>query len=208
MRKKALILDLDNTIYSARSIGDEVFASLFKLIGEDPQQSRHMDQIREELLRRPFQTVARDRNFSEELTRQGIDILKELTYTGKIEPFEDYAFVKGLSIDRFLVTAGFLKLQQSKIEAMKLLDDFIEVHIVDPSTTDKTKKDVFADILDRKGYALEEVLVAGDDPGSEIRAAQELGIDAVIYDHFRENTEAVTLPVISSFAELPPFLDR
>jgi putative hydrolase of the HAD superfamily len=42
------------------------------------------------------------------------------------------------------------------------------------------------DIMNKYHYAPHEVLVIGDDPDSEIRAANELGIDTVLYD--RTNT--------------------
>jgi putative hydrolase of the HAD superfamily len=65
---------------------------------------------------------------------------------------------------------------------------------------------VFADILARHGYAKEEVLVVGDDPASELKAAQELGMDAVLYDHFQLQAEHTTLPRIADFTQLSQFL--
>jgi putative hydrolase of the HAD superfamily len=35
MQKKAIIFDLDNTVYAVRTIGEELFASLFELITQD-----------------------------------------------------------------------------------------------------------------------------------------------------------------------------
>jgi putative hydrolase of the HAD superfamily len=150
--------------------------------------------------------VARDYHFSEELTEKGIALLKELTYEGKIEPFPDYPSIKDLSVDKFLVTTGFLKLQQSKIAGMKIDQDFKEIHIVDPSTSDQTKKDVFADIMKRHGYSKEELLVVGDDLHSEIKAAQDLGIDAVVYDKLNRYNNTAPLPSISDFQQLKSFL--
>jgi putative hydrolase of the HAD superfamily len=206
MRKKAIILDLDNTIYSVHSLGHELFASLFNLILEDGNHQEEMDRIKEALLHRPFQVVAKEFGFSEELTKNGIAHLKDLTYRGRIRPFDDYEFVRNLSVDKFLVTTGFLKLQQSKVEGMRLHQDFDEIHIVDPSTSDLTKRDVFAHILQQHGYTKEEVVVVGDDLTSEIKAAQELGIDAVLYDHFQLYREQTNLPRIADFAQLSQFL--
>ena len=45
-------------------------------------------------MRKPFQLVAREYDFSDELTTKGIALLTDIEYTGKIEPFEDYRFVK------------------------------------------------------------------------------------------------------------------
>jgi len=182
MRKRAVILDLDNTIYPVRSIADEFFPPLFELIHKDGTHEDQFDQIKKEIMRRPFQLVAKEFAFSNELIEQGMNFLKGATYLGKIKAFDDYAEVKKLNIDKFLVTTGFVQLQQSKITGMKIQNDFKEIHIVDPTQVTQTKKDVFADIMSRHHYDKSEVLVVGDDPKSEIKAAQDLGIDVVLYD--------------------------
>lgn len=206
MHKKAIILDLDNTVYSVHTIGDELFAPLFELIIQDGSHAHHMDKVKNDIMRRPFQLVARDYQFNEELTGKGIALLREQEYKGKIEPFADYQFVRNLPIDKFLVTTGFLKLQQSKVEGLHLGKDFKEIHIVDPLTSGRTKKEVFADIIERWGYANPEVLVVGDDPHSEIRAARDLGIEAILYDKLRLYNDTTILCKISDFKQLEPFL--
>lgn len=206
MHKKAIIFDLDNTIYSVRSIGNELFASLFELIIQDGSHAENMEKIKEEIMRRPLQLVASDYNFSAELTQKGIELLKDTAYQGKIEPFSDYEFARNLPVDKFLVTTGFLKLQQSKVEGMKIGQDFKEIHIVDPLTSDKTKKDIFADIMKRHSYSKSELLVVGDDLHSEIKAAQELGIDSVLYDKFHLHDNNTSLRKISDFKQLESFL--
>lgn len=185
--KKAFIIDLDNTIYAVKSIGDKLFASLFNLIeksnpGINPDD---LQKAKEEIMRRPFQKVAEKFGFGEELTVKGIDLLKNLTYDDKMEPFEDYSAIKNLPGDKFLVTTGFKKLQESKIKNLGIADDFKEKFIVDPETTEKTKKDIFAEILEKNRLQPNEVLVVGDDPESEIAAAKELGIETFLLD--REN---------------------
>lgn len=206
MSKKAIIFDLDNTIYSVHSIGEELFATLFRLIEEEGSHAADMHRIRDEIMRRPFQLVAKDYGFSEELTRQGVALLKDLTYEGRIEPFRDYHTTRSLPVDKYLVTTGFQKLQQSKVERMNLAPDFKEIHIVDPVTSSQTKRDVFADIMQRHRYAPGDVLVVGDDLHSEIKAAQSLGIDAVLYDNFHRHTGVTSLSRISSFEQLATFI--
>ncbi len=206
MNKKAIILDFDNTIYSAPSIGKVLFAPLLELIEQDGSHREHMVQLKADIMRRPFQVIAKDYNFSEELTQKCTAFLKELTYNGKIEPFDDYQFLRDLAIDKFLVTTGFFKLQQSKIEGTKIIQDFKEIHIVDPSTSDRTKKDVFADIMERHNYQPSDVLVVGDDPHSEIKAAQELGIEAILYDHPKLNTSVTNITRIENFNALKQFI--
>jgi putative hydrolase of the HAD superfamily len=57
--------------------------------------------------------------------------------------------------------------------------------------------------MERNSYRPEEVLVVGDDPESEIKAAMDLGIKAVLYDkikHYPENASDLTK--IADFGEL------
>lgn len=206
MKKKAIILDLDNTIYPVSSIGNKLFASLFRLIEESGEHTTDIDAIKQEIMRKPFQWVAAQHQFSNALTKKGIELLLNLTYEGPIEPFSDYTCTKQLHCDKFLVTTGFLKLQQSKIRGMGIEQDFKEIHIVDPATSHKTKKDVFADIIYRNAYQPAEVLVVGDDLQSEIKAAKELGIDTVLYDKFHLHDEINSQKKIADFNELKDFM--
>src|SRR5438128_1665678 len=86
--RKRIIFDLDNTVYSVHSIGEELFASLFELILEDGSHTQYIDEIKNEIMRKPFQLVAREYHFSEQLTLKGVALLKDLEYRGKIAPFD------------------------------------------------------------------------------------------------------------------------
>ncbi|MCR6640608.1 MAG: hypothetical protein NVV82_16805 [Sporocytophaga sp.] len=98
-KKKAIILDLDNTIYPANSIGEEVFKNLFLLIAESGE-FKDITPIKQAILRKPFQKVATEFNFSEALTHKCINLLKNLTYEKEIKPFEDYAKVKHMAVKK------------------------------------------------------------------------------------------------------------
>lgn len=206
MAVKALILDLDNTIYAVESIGEDLFKSLFDLIKKSGEFSGDLEDIKRDVMKKPFQTVASDYQFSESLTDNGTKLLQELTYEGKIEPFEDYRDLRKIPIDKYLVTTGFKKLQQSKVDGMQLDRDFKEIHIVDPATSDLTKKDVFADIIQRHGYEKDEVLVVGDDPDSEIGAGEALGTAVVLYDKMDRIDDPGALNKIRNFKQLEDFL--
>jgi putative hydrolase of the HAD superfamily len=208
MHKRAIIFDLDNTIYPVHSIGSELFSPLFQLINDSGNHIQNMEQIRADIMRRPFQLVAAEFSFSDDLTQQGIMLLKNLTYEKAIEPFDDYHFARNLPTDKYLVTTGFLKLQQSKVKAMNLEADFKEIHIVDPSSSSLTKKDVFADIMKRHKYNVSDLLVIGDDLHSEIKAAQQLGIDVVLYDKLQLHNDVTSLHKISDFQQLVSLVDN
>ena len=184
MKKLALILDLDNTIYPVSSISDNLFEQLFKLINENAHgiDLGRLEKARHELTRRPFHVVADEFNFSAGLKSKGITLLKEITYHLPMRPYEGYETIIGIPVKKFLVTTGFTKLQWSKIKMLDIEADFEEIHIVDPEISPRTKKDVFADIMLRFNYKPEDILVIGDDPASEIKAAIDLGIDTFLFD--------------------------
>ena len=192
--KKALILDLDNTIYPVSAIADELFNKLFDAVDEfremlDNPASKN---IKYDFTQKPYQHVAEKYHFSAELTEKGLRHLQNLTYDKPIKPYDGYDEIKNLSIEKFLVTSGFAKLQQSKVAMLGIANDFKEIHIVDSQLSPLTKKDVFAAIMEKHNYRADDILVIGDDPHSEIKAAAELGIDTFLYDPDYKHTDAQT----------------
>ena len=182
--KRVLILDLDNTIYPVSSIADHLFAKLFKLIDENLGEADRQaaQKAKEELTRRPYQHVADEFGFSDELKQQGMQMLANIRFEEPMYPYEQYNDLRQIPIDKFLVTTGFTKLQMSKVEMLNIGSDFKQVYVVDPAQSTQTKKDVFLKIMQENGYTTDEVLVIGDDPKSEIKAAIELGIDTFLFD--------------------------
>lgn len=202
--KKALILDLDNTIFRTSSIGDEVYAPLMELI-RSAGYTEDLEEMKAMLNRKPFQHVAKHFGLDKEVTDKGIALLTHTTYNKPIDAFPDYAFLKTLPYIKYLVTMGFTALQHSKVAGLGIAGDFAQVYVVDQETSEDTKKTVFQSIMDTYGYDVADVLAIGDDPDSEINAAQELGMDALLYDkdNLHPNSQ---VPKISSFQELKGIL--
>lgn len=202
MKKKALLLDLDNTIFPVSSIGDELFAPLFDLIKEKGEYQGDFQEMRKHIMSKPFQWVAREYEFSEPLKQESLQMLETLTYDKPIQPFDDYSEVKKLPLKKFLITAGFTRMQLSKIRNLGIEEDFVEIFIIDPMKTDRTKKDYFRDIALKHHLQKEEVLVVGDDYDSEIKFAGELGMDAVLYDKAKLNKDLDIPDKIIDFKDL------
>lgn len=204
MTKKAIIFDLDNTIYSAPPLIDEMFGSLLQLISDSGEHNSNLTDIRNDMMRKPFQVLAETHGFSETLTQQGISHLQTVTYNKPLNTFTDYKQTRSLSLDKYLVTSGFQRLQRSKIMALNIENDFREIHIVD--IANNTKKNVFAGIMQTHHYLATEVLVIGDDLHSEIQAARDLGIDAVLYDKLNIYPNETSLPRITDYKDLLQWL--
>jgi putative hydrolase of the HAD superfamily len=190
--KRVLILDLDNTIYPVRSISNHLFGQLFKLIDEqlDPGDNDMVNKAKDELTRRPYQHVADEFGFSAQLKQKGMELLSNIEFTEVLHAFPEYAEIRSINIEKYLVTTGFTKLQLSKVKMLGIEADFKGIYIVDPEKSAQTKKDVFAMIMADNGYNAEDVLVIGDDPESEIKAAIDLGIETFLFDPLDRHTGA------------------
>ena len=204
MTKKAIIFDLDNTIYSVPSVAEDMLASLVNLIEENGGYKTDINAIKLDMMRKPFQVLADMHGFSENLIQQGFDHLQTLTYDKPLHPFPDYIKTKDLPQDKYLVTSGFELFQWSKIKGLRIENDFKEIHIVDLSNN--TKKNVFADIIRRHSYQISDVIVVGDDMHSEIKAATELGIDAVLFDKLNIYPDETSLLRITDYNDLARFV--
>jgi len=200
--KRAIIFDLDNTIYPVSSIGEKLFNSLFQLIVKNGEYTGDFDIIKGEIMRRPFQFVANDFSFSENLKSKCLELFLDLTYDEPIEPFDDYKYVLKLQGIKFLVTTGFTKLQNSKILQLNIENDFLEIYIIDPVQSKLTKKDIFLKLLIDYHLKVQEVLVIGDDLDSEIKAANDMGIDTILYDRELVHAGIENQKTINSFKDL------
>lgn len=200
MNTKVLIFDLDNTVYPVSSIADKLFPPVLRLIAESGEQDASLQEIEKDLMRKPFEYISAKHGFSEKLKEKGVQLLRNMTYDGPIEPNPDFAQVHSLPGHKILVTAGYPKLQHSKIRGMQLEKFFSEIHVIDIGTM--TKKDMFEDILKRHAYQPNEMLAIGDDPDSEIKAALELRANAVLYDKIGLFPDFALCPRITDFGEL------
>lgn len=211
--KRALILDLDNTIYPVSSISEHLFALLFETLDQhadliNVNDTERVNKIKDEMTRRPFQHIADEFGLDAGLKNKMVDILKNISYDLPMRPFEDYQYIRSIPLDKFLVTTGFSKLQWSKVKMLGIESDFKAIHIVDPEVNQQTKKDVFAGIMQTHHYAPEELLVIGDDPGSEIRAAMALGIDTVLYDPENKYPDAQVTYRTANFKTISNILEQ
>lgn len=190
--KKAIILDLDNTIYPVSSIADHLFNELFNFLDQHiaGEGIEHINKAKEDLKRIPYQKVADKYQFSELVKNKGLELLNNIEYNRPMQPFDDYKQIREAKITKFLVTTGFTKLQWSKVRMLDIEADFEAIHIVDPEVSSLTKKDIFAGILKKYNFEPEDILVIGDDPESEIKAASDLGIDTFLYDPENKYPEA------------------
>lgn len=180
--KRALFFDLDDTIYPTKSVVDSMYKDLFELV-KGRVDHKTFESIRKDILTTPFHVIADRYALDQELKDEGLKMCLYMTYDGPMEPFEDYALTRTIKIDKFLITAGYVPLQESKIRQLGIQKDFKEIFIPDPYRSTLTKTEIFEQIMVKHNYRPADVLVIGDNPETELSSAKSLGIETYLYDY-------------------------
>jgi HAD superfamily hydrolase (TIGR01549 family) len=105
----------------------------------------------------------------------------EIPKDSKIKCYGDESCIRALPVKKYLVTTGYRKFQQAKIDRTKISSLFDEIIIdeMENPETRKGKKKIFQDILELNNWDKAEVMVVGDNPKSELGIAKSLGIATV-----------------------------
>lgn len=205
---KGLILDLDDTIFPTNSIDPLIFKPFFDSFEKfnDVLSEAEIKKASAELWKRPFQVVAETFGFSDNMINKSLECLNTLDFSLSIKPFEDYSYLKTITLNKYLVTTGFKKLQLAKIEALSLGNDFMEIIIDDPTVSSGGKVEAFKAIMRKYNHQPEEILVIGDNLDSEIKAGIELGMQTLLID--RKSELPIAGAVINSFHEIRNIIGR
>jgi putative hydrolase of the HAD superfamily len=179
----AILFDLDNCLAPADELGQAFLLPVFQAI----RQANHgtlSDETLEiasaECWFQPFDFVAQKYRFTEVMTKAGWNAYSALEVADPMVGYPDLPFLSNIDARRFLVTSGFRRLQQSKIEALgigSLFEAVIIDAIDEPERSGKEK--IFHDILVTYALDPECVFVVGDNPDSEIKAGKNLGLVTV-----------------------------
>ena len=180
---QAVILDLDNCICDAREPGADLFAPAFDAICRANDGHVPDDRLQAafgECWFTSFDVVARRYGFTQEMRDAGFAVFSRLEGQKPLYGYPDVPLLQELAIDRYLVTTGFRRLQDSKIRALGISPWFRKVVIdavdVPPN---RGKQAIFADLLAEGGYDARRVLAVGDNPLSELAAGKALGMVTV-----------------------------
>lgn len=179
---KALILDLDDTIFPTNSIDPLIVKPFFDALeaNNDVLSADKIEEAKGALWQRPFHVVAASYGFSQSMITKSLEALNQLHFDFDICTYQDYEHLKKLKLPKFLVTTGITKLQLAKIDSLGLQNDFEEIIIDDPTLTSGGKVAAFRTIMQKYQYQANELLVIGDNPESEIKAGRELGIPTLL----------------------------
>ena len=186
-----LILDLDDTIFKTNSMKPEIFESAIIIIQNyyKEEGEEKANEVIKELWKFPFDHIAQKYRIPQNIQADFFRALDEINYQLDIRTFEDYAELQQVEKRKILVTTGFRKLQEAKIRALKIENDFEAIFIDDPREKNRAfKKGIFENILKKEALQPATVWVIGDNPDSELKAGKALGMKT-IQRLKREDTE-------------------
>jgi FMN phosphatase YigB (HAD superfamily) len=180
---KALIFDLDNCLAPATEVGESLVAPVFDAIrkaNHGKLSERTLQKAFADIWRHPLDWVAAEYGFSKEMTDAAWEIFVTMEVKKPMSGYGDLGTLSELPGQRFLVTSGFRRLQESKIRALNLQPLLTAIYVDAIDEPDrKGKQGLFEEILSTHRLAPAEVLVVGDNPDSEIEAGNRLGITTV-----------------------------
>jgi FMN phosphatase YigB (HAD superfamily) len=211
---RALISDLDNTLYAARSVPRATLRPLFDAVRAANQAGAILPEARlEDALEacwdRSFDEVALAYALPAALCQAWAAAAAELEVTEPLQLYPDVSVLWALSLRLFLVTTGYRRLQESKIAALGLADRFDAVYVDALGESIRTGKEgVFRRLLAEQRLIPAEVVVLGDNEDSEIAAGRRLGLWTVQVLRERSVPASTVDRKIRSLHELPGALDQ
>ena len=180
---RAIIFDLDNCLSAADEVGERLLEPVFDAIRRN-NHSRLSEETLEKVFfdcwRHPLDWVAKRHGFSPQMLAAAWTAYSGLEVSVPMRGYPDLDTLSELPVQRFLVTSGFRRMQESKVRALGFARLFTTICIDAIDENDrKGKEKIFAEILRNYRLCPEEVLVVGDNPDSEIEAGNRLGITTV-----------------------------
>lgn len=202
-----IIFDLDDTIFETKSMNPQIFEPAIALVYDFYKHNKTNvtpEEVVADLWSRPVDVVFSIHKTPAFLTTAFYHKISDIDYQDlKISTFEDYSAVRAFQNRKMLVTTGLKELQLAKVNALGIASDFEAIHIDDPRLQPRKHKiDIFQQILTETKKAPSDIWVVGDNPNSEIKAANALGMNTILRKPHRKNSPVKADYEIDSFEEL------
>ncbi len=178
---KAIFFDLDFCIFDTRSLGERVLDPVLTPLYASSLPEEQQAEISRTLWCTSLEDTIALFGLPASLAAAMRKAHQALLVPDDIRTYGDEAFITELPVYRALVTSGYQSWQEAKLEKLGIRNLFDEIIIdaIDDTAARRGKRAIFLDLLQEHGWRPREVLVVGDNPHSELRAARELGIRTV-----------------------------
>jgi putative hydrolase of the HAD superfamily len=216
VKPRAVVFDLDDTLYPVSSVPVDAIAPVIAAVrranaGPDAIPSERLELALADAWRHPFPVVTALHALPPAVIAAWHEAQLALEVTGSLEPFADVRRVlPRLTQQRFLVTTGYRRFQESKVAALGIADLFDGIYIdaLDVAGGAHGKTAVFRHLMDIWKLTAREIVVVGDSERGEIAAGQSLGMPTV--QVLRPGVTRARLVDwhVSGLEELPALIER
>lgn len=178
---KGIIFDLDMCILDTRSLTGPFFEPVLNPLYASSLSDEFKKEINDMLWTTSLDDVVEILSVPENVAEPMRQGYRDLDVPDGIYSFGDEQIIANLNTINILVTTGYKKFQNTKIEMLGIRNLFDEVIIdeLDYRKDRKKKKKIFSELLEKYDWGKDEVLVVGDNPHSELGAGKALGIKTV-----------------------------
>ena len=178
---KLAIFDLDMCILDTRTLGQDVIEPVLDILRASDIDKTKQKEIEDSMWTTSFADVVERFELPKDLADEMSTAYANLEVPDDIKTFGDERCLEKIPMKKVLVTSGYRKFQQNKIDQLGIagLFDDIEIEINDVPEERKGKKKIFVEFIQKYNVEPEEVLIVGDSAHSELKAGKELGMVTV-----------------------------
>jgi putative hydrolase of the HAD superfamily len=178
---KAIIFDLDMCILDTHTLTGPFFEPVLDALHNSELPSELKEKINYQLWTTSLDDTIEMFSVPENIAENMREAYRKIEVPDGIKSFGDEKYIQGLPVKKILVTTGYRKFQETKIAKLGItgLFDKIIIDALDYRDQRKGKKQIFQEILKENKWRMDEVLVVGDNPMSELGAAKALNIPTV-----------------------------
>lgn len=230
MKYKYLFFDLDHTLwdyhanatialnklYETYKLGQyftspSEFITLFNQHNDALWEKYRKGEIKKEELRyKRFRLSFKDKELNNDNLAVEIgDLYMEITprlntlFPNAVETLE---YLASREYPMYILTNGFLKTQEIKLENAGIDKFFIKIFSSDELGINKPHKDFFHWVISSLHANKKECLMIGDDEKVDIEGANKYGIDSVWFNSFNQDRSDKAVETISDLSQLKEFL--
>jgi len=177
---RAIIFDLDNCLAAADEPGEQLLEPVFAAVraaNDGALSESELDAAFRDCWVHAFDFVAATHQFTPRMLAAGWEAFRRIEVRRPMRGYGDLSLLPSLGDERFLVTSGFRRLQESKVRALGI-EAFFDATVIDAidEPERRGKERIFLDVMRQFRLDPDHVLVVGDNPESELAAAQRLGL--------------------------------
>lgn len=177
----AIIFDLDMCILDTHSLTGPFFEPVLSVLRNSNLSEELKRQIEKQLWTTSLDYVIELYKVSADIADNLRQAYLTIEVPDGIKTFGDEECIRALPVKKFLVTSGYRRFQQTKIDKLGIADLFdqviIDVSDIPGQRPGKTK--IFQDIMQANNWLPAEVVVVGDNPLSELGSGKSLGMITV-----------------------------